>query len=110
VNNQLVLNNLGHNKKQYIQGFERPITKGPAIVVSRGYGNSYRFSFALVEKIEFYGENHVNVIYPVDPKVSITQIKKSFEDSRTSQFIQYFVGNGALSKSELENVLPIFLN
>lgn len=112
VNNELVLNNLKENKKQYIQGFEKPITKGPAIVVSRGYGNSYRFSFALVGDIEFYGENHINVIYPVteDAKKNISQIQKSFENKKTLEFIKYFVGNGALSKSELENILPIFVS
>lgn len=112
VNNELVLGNLKENKKQYIQGFERPITKGPAILVSRGYGNSYRFNYVLVEDLEFYGENHVNVIYPVteEAKNNILKIVKSFEDPRTAKFIQYFVGNGALSKTELESVLPIYLD
>lgn len=112
VKNELVLGNLKGEKKQYIQGFERPITKGPAIVVSRGYGNSYRFNYVLVEDLEFYGENHINVIYPVteDAKTKIHQVVKSFEDPRTEKFIQYFVGNGALSKTELETVLPIFVD
>jgi len=112
ANNELVLGNLKENKKQYIQGFERPITKGPAILVSRGYGNSYRFNYVLVENLEFYGENHINVIYPVteDAKQKIHQVVKSFEDPRTEKFIQYFVGNGALSKTELETVLPIFVD
>lgn len=112
INNELVLGNLKEPKKQYIQEFERPITKGPAILVSRGYGNSYRFNYVLVEELEFYGENHINVIYPVteDAKKNIRQIVKSFEDPRTTKFIQYFVGNGALSKTELETVLPIYLD
>jgi len=112
VNNELVLGNLKENKKQYIQGFERPIAQGPAILVSRGYGNSYRFNYVLVDNLKFYGENHVNVIYPVsdEAKKNISQIVKSFEDPRTAKFIQYFVGNGALSKTELESVLPIYLD
>ncbi len=112
VKNELVLGNLKENKKQYIKGFERQITHGPAILVSRGYGNSYRFNYVLVENLEFYGENHINVIYPVteEAKKNISQIVKSFEDARTAKFIQYFVGNGALSKTELETVLPIYLD
>jgi adenine-specific DNA-methyltransferase len=112
VNNELVLGNLKENKKQYIRGFERPITTGPAILVSRGYGNSYRFNYVLVDKLDFYGENHINVIYPVteDAKKKIHQIVASFQDPRTAKFIQYFVGNGALSKTELETVLPIYLD
>lgn len=112
VNNELVFNNLKENKKQYIKEFEKPITKGPAIVVSRGYGNSYRFSFALVGEIEFYGENHINVIYPVteEAKKNISKVKTSFENKKTLEFIKYFVGNGALSKTELETILPIFVD
>lgn len=112
VKNELVLGNLKEPKKQYIQRFERPITKGPAILVSRGYGNAYRFNYVLVDNLEFYGENHINVIYPVteEAKKNIYQIVKSFQDTRTEKFIQYFVGNGALSKTELESVLPIYLD
>lgn len=112
VDNKLVLDNLKSNKKQYIQGFERPATKGPAVLVSRGYGNSYKFIYATVGEIEFYGENHTNVITPNTEEATklIPQIEKSFTDPRTLQFIQYFVGNGALSKTELQTVLPIFLD
>ena len=110
VDNKLVLNNLKSNKKQYIQGFERPVTKGPAILVSRGYGNSYRFCYATVGDIDFYGENHMNVITPntEEAKTLIPTIEKSFQDPRTLKFIQYFIGNGALSKTELQTILPIF--
>lgn len=109
VDNKLVLNNLGNTKKQYIQNFKHNPMKGPAILVSRGYGNSYRFSFVVVDSLEFHGENHINVIYPMTETAvkHISTIKKSFESDKTSMFIKYFVGNGALSKSELEN-LPIF--
>jgi len=112
VDNKLVLNNLSSNKKQYIQNFKRPITKGPAILVSRGYGNSYRFSFVQVGDIEFYGENHINVIYPTtdEAKKAIDKVSQSFLHEKTSKFIEYFVGNGALSKTELEMVLPVFLD
>jgi adenine-specific DNA-methyltransferase len=112
VDNKLVLNNLGTNKKQYIKDFKKPITKGPAILVSRGYGNSYRFSFVKVGDIEFYGENHINVIYPTsdEAKKYIDNIETSFKNEKTEKFIKYFVGNGALSKTELETVLPIFLD
>jgi len=32
----------------------------------------------------------------------------SFADPRTSRFLAMFIGNSALSKTELESVLPIF--
>ena len=110
VNNEIVLNNLGKNKKQYITGFKKPITKGPAILVSRGYGNSYRFSFAKVGDIEFYGENHINVIYPKTEEYikNLERVLNSFKDERTMKFLKWFVGNGSLSATELETLLPIF--
>lgn len=109
VDNKLVINNLTGQKKQYIRGFKNSPMKGPAILVSRGYGNSYRFSFVVVDDIEFHGENHINVISCETPKSKrfIDKVKKSFESEKTMLFIKYFVGNGALSKSELENI-PIF--
>jgi hypothetical protein len=57
--------------------------------------------------VEFYGENHVNVITGMDSKI-INRVCKSFEDERTVQFIKMFIGNGALSKTELESGLPIY--
>jgi adenine-specific DNA-methyltransferase len=105
INNKLVLNNLSGEKKQYIQNFKKPLTKGPAIVISRGYGNNYRFSFTVVEDIEFYGENHINV---VSGGKDIHKVTNSFNNKKTEEFIKYFVGNGALSKTELEYILPIF--
>lgn len=106
VDNKLVLHNLTGEKKQYISNFGRPPTKGPALLVPRGYGNSYQFSFTAVGDITFYGENHVNVITCENPD-NMERVKKSFLCEKTQQFIKYFVGNGALSKTELEN-LPIF--
>ena len=109
IDNKLVLGNLTGEKKQYITNFKNKPTKGPAILVSRGYGNSYRFSYAIVDDIEFHGENHINVISceTRDASNHINKVKKSFESENTMLFIKYFVGNGALSKTELEN-LPIF--
>jgi tRNA1(Val) A37 N6-methylase TrmN6 len=128
VNNELIFNtgpgtrntgseirvNLKGEKKQYIKETKKTPIKGPAILISRGYGNKYKLSFAAVdENITFFGENHINVIYPSgsgDNSSIIQIIKKSLESEKTNKFIKYFIGNGALSKTEIENILPIFLN
>jgi hypothetical protein len=62
--------------------------------------------------LEFYGENHINVIYPLNEQAekNIEQVEKSFQNKKTEEFIRYFVGNGALSKTELQTILPIFLD
>ena len=107
VDNKLTFPAMKGGKKQYIQGFAKKPCKGPAIVVSRGYGNNYSFSWAFVpDVVEFYGENHVNVI--TGPAEHVSRVVASFRNEKTSEFIRMFVGNGALSKTELETILPIF--
>lgn len=107
VNNELVLNNLNGEKKQYIKNITKKPTSEPAILVSRGYGNNYNFSFTMIENKTFYGENHVNVITAPNKDI-LHRIMRSFTDERTHKFIKYYTGNGAMSKSEIESILPIF--
>jgi len=98
-------------KRQYLRGFESPALSGPAILVSRGFGNDYHFKYSIVLPGSlFYAENHVNVIQPKDPASasSFQRVVDSFKDSRTIEFLKLFVGNGGLSKTELETLLPIF--
>ena len=115
----------GTEKKQYIkENFVKkhyedkedlcvaPLT-GPSILVNRGYGNSgsnYAFNFVKVDMEKYYAENHVNVIYAKTKNAEkmLDRVVKSFQDPRTAQFIEWFVGNGALSAKELEQVLPVF--
>jgi len=120
VNNTLVLNNFPQpkngersDKKQRIKDFKRKPMKGPAIVVSRGYGNAhYKISYVFIPEghEEFYGENHTNVITAIneESKKNFARVCASFNDPRTARFLDMFVGNCALSKTELESVLPIF--
>jgi adenine-specific DNA-methyltransferase len=99
----------GKGKHPYICGFTGPAPNvGPALLVARGYGNTtYAINFARVPAGQvFYGENHVNVI--TGPAAALETIATSLSDPRTTTFIRQFVGNGALSKTELETVLPIW--
>jgi hypothetical protein len=66
----------------------------------------------LADYPDYYAENHVNVIRPTTPEAVrvIEKVLASLKHAKTSQFIQYFVGNGALSKTEIENCLPIWLD
>jgi adenine-specific DNA-methyltransferase len=108
---EIKLNNLlGKEKKQCVKGIEKPTISGPVILVERGYGNSFRLNSAYTELKNFYAENHVNVILPVkeDAIENLKRVQKSFEDERTKEFIRLFVGNGAMSATELETILPIY--
>lgn len=112
VNGELVLNNIKSNeKKQYIKGFHKTPISGKAILVNRGYGNvEYKFNYVMTDIKEFYAENHVNMILAKNKNAekNLETVKKSFDDTRTSEFIQKFIGNGAMSKTEIECVMPIF--
>jgi hypothetical protein len=79
------------------------------LLVNRGYGTGkYTFKYAFYsDKRKILVENHVNVITHPDKKV-LGQIKKSFDDIRTKEFIENYFYNNGVSKSELLNVLPIY--
>ena len=100
-------------KKQYINmdGINDTV-----IVVNRGNGNSaYKLNYALVDGTRKYlVENHLNVIYSPtihgdELKNLFNKIINSFKNPKTRQFIQCFLGNNGLSKTELETVFPIYL-
>ena len=94
-------------KKQYINDFKRSPLSGKSILINRGYGNTYSLNCVLVDYPEYYAENHVNVIR--GPEEHIDKVLESLKSKNTGLFIQYFVGNGALSKTELESCLPIWI-
>lgn len=95
-------------KKQFIN---LPGTTEPVIVVNRGNGNSsYKLAFSWVDKTTPYlVENHLNVIYsPNKKKEQLEPVFRSLKNPKTLRFIELFFGNGGLSKTELETVLPIY--
>jgi adenine-specific DNA-methyltransferase len=96
-------------KKQYI---DMDGQTGTVLVVNRGNGNSaYKLTYSLVQKPKYLVENHLNVIVyngTEDPVEKYNQIIRSFKDPRTADFINTFLGNNGLSKSELESIFPIY--
>ena len=112
INNcELKINNLGgKERKQYVKGINKPTIDGPVILVERGYGNAFNFNSVLMDQKGFYAENHLNVIYAREPAAEsqLDSVITSFKDPRSLQFVRWFVGNGAISATELETVVPIF--
>lgn len=101
-------------KHQYIKKDGRI---DPVLVVNRGNGNSaYKLNYALVSNIGPYLiENHLNEIY-CSKKIKkeelinlFNKIIQSFENPKTQIFIDLFLGNNGLSKTELETIFPIYL-
>ena len=108
---ELTLNNLlGKEKKQYVTGLDKPKLDGPVILVERGYGNSFRFNVVLVQEKGFYAENHLNVIYPktVEGAANLQRAMTSLQDERSIQFVQWFLGNGSMTATDLETLVPVF--
>ena len=110
-NSSLVLGSLGRGKKQYLVGLDKPTLTGPLLLIERGYGNSLRLNSVFVRDLAaFYAENHLNVIYPKTPASahSLERVFTSLQDPRSLAFVQRFIGNGSLSATDLETVLPVF--
>lgn len=112
INNcELKIDNLcGKERKQYVKDITKPTLSGPLILVERGYGNSFSFNSVLVDLKNFYAENHINIIYPKtsDAVENLNKVIKSFQDERTQKFVKLFIGNGSISATDLENIIPIF--
>ena len=112
-NSVLTLDNLSEPKKQYLTDINKPTINEPVILVERGYGNTIHFDFVLVDGSNYggiYAENHINVIYATSPQYipNLYKVLESFKDPRTKQFIKWCIGNGSLSSTDMEYLLPIF--
>jgi len=104
------------SKKNYIllDGLTEPI-----IVVNRGYGNAkYKFQYAMISfNTPFLVENHLICIRCIDPDKKTVEDKKkllekiitSFNNNNTSEFIDLYCENNALSNNELLNIIPIYI-
>lgn len=101
-----------NGKKQYIRNVGTEPLQGPAFLIARGYGNtSYKLNYGFVpEGMAFHAENHLNVITPTGPlPVGLAEtICASLQSEKTKKFLEMFVGNGALSASELLDVFPVW--
>jgi hypothetical protein len=113
--NQLELKQFKNDtKKQYI--IHDKSEKKPFIVVNRGRGNAnFDLSFYKIDednvKQNVLIENHLNIIFNKtnsDPWI-LDKIIVSLQDKRTIRFLELFSGNNALSKTELETILPIYV-
>jgi hypothetical protein len=115
VNNTIVLKDFKNpGKKQYIN-IQRTETR-PFIVVNRGRGNGeFKMNYCKITSSNVPGnvlvENHLNIIYNIsnpDPEI-LDKLISSLQDERTTMFLKIFSGNNALSKTELESILPIYI-
>ena len=102
----LTLHEVAGPKKQYVTGLSKPTLQGKFILVSRGYGNSSEFHVVEVYFPSFYAENHINVIYSKGG-TDFDRVLRSLKGPLGKRFLQLFIGNGAMSSTELETIFPI---
>jgi len=107
---QIVLHDsMSRGKKQYVIANEKQIFQHSSIVMNRGFGKgkNYSLEFALCRLPKYTCENHTNVI--IAPNEEILQlIYNSLCHPKTKEWCSLFIGNGQLSKTEIEEYLPIF--
>lgn len=96
--------------------------RSPMIVLNRGYGvGEYQFEYCLitpetVSSKEYLIENHLICIMrnnDADNTAStimtaFQRIIRSFQDSRTQEFIACYCANNAMNTTELNHMLPIY--
>lgn len=102
-------------KKNYInkKGYKDII-----LVINRGYGvGKYNFNYAIInDKKEYLIENHLLVVkYNKSQEITDDELIKkyekiinSFQNIKTSNFIDIYFGNNAINSNELLNILPIY--
>ena len=114
ANNKLEIKTYKSNeKKNYIR---KPGVRRPIVVINRGYGTGeYKFNHCLIDgQREYLIENHlicIECLEKINREDIINKYKKimmSFDDKRTSRFIEVYFGNSAINTTELRNVLPIY--
>tara|TARA_Y100000389_G_C17446918_1_gene512189 strand:+ start:488 stop:1705 length:1218 start_codon:yes stop_codon:yes gene_type:complete len=102
-------------KKNYI---DKKGTNNIILVINRGYGvGKYNFNYAIInDKKEYLIENHLLVVkYNKSHEITDEELLKkydkiinSFQNIKTSKFIDIYFGNNAINSNELLNILPIY--
>ena len=114
-NNKLAIKKYNNgDKKNYIN---KKGINGPLLVINRGYGvGTYHFNYCLInETFDYLIENHLICIKYNDDSLSndelivkYNQIINSFDNEKTSEFIDIYFGNNAINTTELYKTLPIY--
>ncbi len=100
---------MARGKKQYVVPNKNQLFQHSSIVINRGFGKGkgYSLKFALCRLPKYTCENHTNVIVAPTEEV-LHLIYKSLCHPKTEKWCSLFIGNGQLSKTEIEEYLPIF--
>ena len=112
---ELIIKNYSNkDKKNYIN---KTGIKDPVLVLNRGYGKcKYKLDYCLINvDYEYLIENHLICIKHtenIDTEKLLEEYNKiilSFDNEKTSEFINLYFGNSAINTTELKNILPIYV-
>lgn len=115
INQTLSLKNYkNEQKKNYIN---KEGNNNPLLVLNRGYGKGqYKLDYCLINiEKKYLIENHLICIKHTTEtnKEKLLElydkIIKSFNNPKTQEFINIYVGNAAINTMELKYILPIYL-
>lgn len=124
-NNKLVVKSYSNpDKKNYIN---KKGNTDPLLVINRGYGvGTYNFHYCIINEdntdedgkngIEYLVENHLICIKPNNNEIigkkdlvkKYQKIIESFNNKKSSEFIELYFGNNAINTTELCHILPIY--
>lgn len=110
-NNTLNLHKNPHKPSFYCHLLNDKVFNSPAIILNRitGSNSNAQLKCCLINNnSSFVAENHVNVIIPVNPKISIESLFEQIQEQ--SHVVKYITGNTQISKSEIEDLIPIDKN
>lgn len=117
-NNKLLIKK--YPKKEKMNYINKKGTNEPLLVLNRGYGvGKYEFKYCIInenenENTDYLIENHLICIKHTksisnDELIKLyKKIIKSFENKKTTDFIELYFGNNAMNTTELCKILPIY--
>lgn len=110
-NNTLNFHNNSNKPSFYCYLVNDKVFNPPAIILNRitGSNSNAQLKCCLInDNFPFVAENHVNVIIPINPKISIESLFEQIK--KHSYVVKYITGNTQISKSEIEDLIPIDKN
>lgn len=114
-NNELIMKKYKNIEKQNF--INKDGINNPTLVINRGYGvGSYKFQYCLIKGgFDYLIENHLICINHMnsitnDELISLYEsIIHSLENEKTKLFIKLYFGNNAINTTELNYILPIYI-
>ena len=116
VDSKLVVKEYSNNdKKNYI---DKPGSTDVILVINRGYGvGDYHFNYCIIDvDYPYLVENHLICVKYGAQKTKpellelYNKIIQSLNHEKTSEFINLYFGNNAINTTELNYILPIYLD